>query len=349
MTVYPLDNWSVSAAGRVEDYSDFGTATIGRLSTRFEISPAIALRGTIGNAFQAPTLATINYQAQVNFGTYIAFSFPVSSPEALALGSQPLRPEKSDNIGLGAVFTLSDRIHLTVDAYQIKVKDRVSLSTTIRDAIYPGAAALLTSVGLEPDAAINYFINAANTRTRGVEAVLDGLIDLNEMGRLKWALSGNYNRTKLTGLAPTSSVLAAFNVPVFSLADQRNLENRSPRSKVVFDAIWSIGAFDLNVRETYYGKTIRYGTPTTIPTTGPYAGMREIGYGIGKIFVTDLNVNYRVNDTFTLSASANNLFAQKPTLLPTPLLQPIQAWAYDESGPISSDGTFFAIGLQAKF
>lgn len=349
VTVYPLDNWSISAAGRVEDYSDFGTATIGRLSTRFEISPAIALRGTIGNAFQAPTLATINYRAQVNWGTYIAFSFPVTSPEALALGSQPLKPEKSDNLSAGVVLTLSDKIHLTVDAYQIKVRDRVSLSTTIRDAIYPGASALLTSVGLEPDAAINYFINAANTRTRGVEAVLDGLIDLDSMGRLKWALSGNYNRTKVTSLAETSPVLAAFNVPVFSLADTRNLENRTPRSKVVFDAIWSLGKFDFNVRESYFGKTIRYGTPTTIPTTGPYAGMREIGYNIGNLFVTDLNINYRVTEAFTLSASANNLFAKKPALMPVPLLQPIQAWAYDESGPVSSDGAFFAIGLQAKF
>lgn len=348
-TIYPLDNWSISAAGRLEDYSDFGTAKIGRLSTRFEISPAIALRGTIGNAFQAPTLATINYRAQVNWGTYIAFSFPVTSPEALALGSKALKPERSNNISLGAVFTLSDKIHLTVDAYQIKVRDRVSLSTTIRDAIYPGAAALLTSVGLDADAAINYFINAADTRTRGVEAVLDGLVDLGGMGRVKWALSGNYNRTKLTGLADTSSVLAAFNVPVFSLADQRNLENRSPRSKIVADAVWSIGKFDINVRETYYGKTIRYGTPTTIATSGPYAGMTEIGYNIGNLFTTDLNINYNLNDNVSLSASANNLFAKKPTLLPTPLLSAIQSWAYDESGAVSSDGAFFAIGAQVKF
>ncbi|MGV3770076.1 MAG: TonB-dependent receptor plug domain-containing protein [Sphingobium phenoxybenzoativorans] len=349
LSFYPLENWSISAAGRIEDYSDFGTAKIGRLSTRFEIIPALALRATIGNAFQAPTLATISYRAQVNWGTYIAFSFPVTSPEALALGSQPLEPERSNNLSAGFVATLSDRIHLSVDAYQIKVKDRVSLSTTIRDAIYPGSGALLVSVGLEPDAAINYFINAANTRTRGVEAVLDGLVDMNDLGRLRWSLSANYNRTKVTGLAETSPVLAAFNVPVFSLADTRNLENRSPRSKVVADFVWSIGKFDLNLRETYFGKTIRYGTPTTIPTSGPYAGMREIGYNIGNLFTTDANINYNINDQFTLSLSANNLFAKKPALMPVPLLQPIQSYAYDESGPVSSDGAFFAVGLRAKW
>jgi iron complex outermembrane receptor protein len=348
LSFYPASPLLISAAGRYEDYSDFGSAWIGRLSSRLEFSPHVALRATVGNAFQAPSLAAIAYRQQVNFQTYIVYSVPVDSREALALGSRPLDPEKSTNFSAGLVAKLGSRVNLSIDAYQIKVRDRVSQSTTIRDAIYPGSGALLASVGIDRNQAINFFINAASTRTQGIEVVLDGSFGLNAWGNLRWTLSGNYNRTKVTSLAESSPILQAFRVPVFSLTDQRNLEERTPRSKIVGDVVWAVGKFELNARGTYYGSTIRYGQPLTVATTGPFAGQTDIGYQIGKLFSADANITYSIDDRFSITASANNIFAARPALKPAPLVNVLSTYEYDESGPISSDGAFFAIGIRAK-
>ena len=49
------DRWTVGAAVRYEDYSEFGSSTTGKLSTRFEVTPGLALRATASSGFRAPT------------------------------------------------------------------------------------------------------------------------------------------------------------------------------------------------------------------------------------------------------------------------------------------------------
>ena len=98
--------------------------------------------------------------------------------------------------------------------------DRIALSTTLRDAIYPGSGALVQAAGFSSADGVNYFINAADTRTRGIDITLDTTTDLASWGRLTWTAALNFNKTVITDIAPTPSVLAAFNVPVFSVANQ---------------------------------------------------------------------------------------------------------------------------------
>ena len=52
-----IEGLKVDLAGRFEHYSDFGDATVGKLTARYDFNPMVAIRGTISNGFRAPTLA----------------------------------------------------------------------------------------------------------------------------------------------------------------------------------------------------------------------------------------------------------------------------------------------------
>ena len=55
----------------------------------------------------------------------------VDSPVAQALGSTPLKPEKSVNLSLGATANPFRGLTLTADLYKIKIKDRIVLTENL--------------------------------------------------------------------------------------------------------------------------------------------------------------------------------------------------------------------------
>lgn len=126
----------VALAGRHEDYSDFGTTNTGKASLRVEPVRGLALRGTASTGFRAPTLQQEHYSSAstINVGGQLlpVSALPVDSPAGIALGARPLKPERSVNYSLGFVFNALPRFNLTVDAYQIRIKDRILLSSTLQ-------------------------------------------------------------------------------------------------------------------------------------------------------------------------------------------------------------------------
>jgi outer membrane receptor protein involved in Fe transport len=97
--------WLLDVAGRFEHYSDFGTTTTGKLSTRYEFVPGYALRGSVSTGFRAPSLMQEFFSSTAtNFVSGVPFdikTFPASTPEAGALGASPLKAEQSTNVGFG--------------------------------------------------------------------------------------------------------------------------------------------------------------------------------------------------------------------------------------------------------
>lgn len=341
--------WRVDLAGRHERYSDFGSETTGRLSTRFALHPRLALRGTISNGFQAPSLAAQAYRNTSNGNFYTDHILQAGSPQAIALGAQPLRPETSRSLSLGIVAEPWQGASLTVDAYRIDVDDRIALSTTFREGLYPGSGALVTSVGLGAQDGVRYFINAADTRTEGVEATLEGRWDLGRAGALRWTLASSHTRAKITGLAPTPGVLAAFNVPVFSTGSQNELLYKAPKSRQVLGLDWSLGRYRVGLRQSRYGDIQRYGSPTTVATSGPYAGQAEIAYDIGGLWITDLQLGATLPGGWDVALNANNVFDRKVTKLPEPLLAANEYYRYANGGPVDGSGGLWSATVRYRW
>tara|TARA_R110002072_G_scaffold303107_2_gene493827 strand:- start:105919 stop:107913 length:1995 start_codon:yes stop_codon:yes gene_type:complete len=123
------DDWFADVALRFEDYEEFGSKLVGKFATRYQLTDAIALRGSVGTGFRAPSTGTLNMtQTQIqtvggvplNTGLYAA-----TNPVALFLGAEPLNPEESVSYSLGLTFAPLGNLTLTIDAYRIDLDDQV--------------------------------------------------------------------------------------------------------------------------------------------------------------------------------------------------------------------------------
>ena len=79
-------NLRVDAAARYEHYSDFGSATLGKLTARYDFTPEFAVRGTASNGFRAPTLAEEYYSATNVTSNTATVQLPPNSPGGKLLG-----------------------------------------------------------------------------------------------------------------------------------------------------------------------------------------------------------------------------------------------------------------------
>ncbi len=276
LAVYPLSNWLINLAGRNEDYNDVGDTWVGRFSTRFEVSPSFALRGTVSNGFQAPSLGTEAMQKLQNWNTYVGYTLANDSAGAHTFGAEPLKAERSRNYSVGFVAELPLDINLTLDAYQVDVDNRIALSNQIRASSFPGAnqaavLGLLTAAGLEEsqalvnsknDPSLNFFINAANTRSRGLEGTLEGTEGLGNAGHLHWNLSANFNDTTVRSYFHSPASLAQYGVVLYTAANLTNLRFLTPRDKEILSLTWGKDRWSVTVRESHYGSMPRAGTVT---------------------------------------------------------------------------------------
>lgn len=122
----PTDNWVLDAAVRHEKYSDFGSKTIGKITSRYDITDSFAVRGTISTGFRAPTLGEGYYSAVIVSQTSATPQLQANSPAAAALGfGDGLQPETSESISFGLVFEPLPGLTTTIDAYEITISDRI--------------------------------------------------------------------------------------------------------------------------------------------------------------------------------------------------------------------------------
>jgi iron complex outermembrane receptor protein len=129
----------VNGTVRQERYSDFGDATVYKISSRYKFNDdKITLRGSFSTGFRAPLLHQIyQQQAQASFvpGQGIQTKGIVNnvSPQAFALGVPKLTPEKSTNFTLGLGYKPNKNLSVTLDYYNIVVKDRIVLGSEIQE------------------------------------------------------------------------------------------------------------------------------------------------------------------------------------------------------------------------
>lgn len=322
----PVDGWTVDIAGRVEDFSDFGSTVIGKFTTRYDFTDTFALRGTASTGFRAPTLAESYYSATNVAPTSASVQLPPNSAAALLLGFTPLRPEKSTNLSAGVVLRPVPRMVATLDAYYIKINDRIAGTSAIRglvngvpqtnlingmtayNAVMAAIAARGTVIDNVPTVSVQTFTNGIDTRTWGIDFSLRYPVDL-PFGNLDLTLSANYNKTTVTK--------NALGAALFTPQAVSYLETAQPRYKLLAGFLFTSGRFSANLRQSYQGKSSILIFPA-ISGYGPYEGIVE------ATPLTDLELGYELTDWATFAIGATNLFDKKPeipTLLPVAVAQ----------------------------
>ncbi|TCP37316.1 TonB-dependent receptor [Sphingomonas sp. BK235] len=286
-------------AGRVEDYSDFGSTANGKASLRYDVADWLALRGTVSTGFRAPSLQqqyfTSTASVVQNGVPFLTATTPSTSGLGTALGGVRLDPEKSTNFSAGTVIRFGG-FDLSVDGYYIRLRDQLALSENINASFSPGVAALLAPYGVT---AARFFINGVRSTTQGIDAVAHYRLRTGAAGAFDLTLAGNVNKVDVTRV-PTSTATLDPAPTLFARSRVLTLEQGTPGEKVTGTIDWSLDQLGALARVTYYGDVNQ-------PGTTPAADVRT-----GRHAVTDLELRYQAVPGGQVALGVSNLFDVYP-------------------------------------
>jgi len=211
--ITPLKHWLVALAVRGEDFEDFGQTLNYKVATNIGVTDfledanmiandemILKFRGSFSTGFRAPTpgqqnafnvTTEFNFEKNdlVNNGT-----IPSTNPAvAVVTGKEDnsLDPETSTNFTSGFTFEVRD-INLTVDLFDIRMKDRLALSQDF--ALNEQQKQDLLAEGVTSAANLQefrFFTNDFDTTTQGIDIVLTVPVPNGDVAVL-------YNRTETT-------------------------------------------------------------------------------------------------------------------------------------------------------
>ena len=291
------EQFLVTAAGRYENYSDFGGTLNGRLAARLGLLDGrLNLRGSASTGFRAPSLHQIYFNEVrtdlnddgrlINVGT-----FSNDSEVARVLGIPKLDEERSRSFNVGLTASPIENLDLTIDGYRIDVEDRVVLTGTFGST--PEIAELLQQVGAQN---AQLFANAVDTRTMGLDVVATYRQRL-PVGVVELSASGNYNDTEIEALN-VPPALEGQEDTFFGRQQRGYLTESNPRTKATLSADYETGPFGLLLRTVRFGEQVRPGFAANQVHSPEW--------------VVDATVSYDVTENAVLSVGANNLFNNYP-------------------------------------
>jgi len=337
------DRLSFSAAARHEDYSDFGTTTSAALSGRFDFTDSFALRGSASTGFRAPGLGQQHYSETTSAavgpgnslglppGIYLRGLVPVDNPIARLLGSEPLKAEKSRNYTFGAVWNPNNEWSVSADAYQITVRDRIALSSSLSLST-PEVIAYLAANGVTnlQYRGLAYFTNAGTVRTQGIDLVTSYRTNIGDSGTLSSTLSYGYHKNKVTDVKPNPPVLDSLGLLFQRLnrsAIKGLLADTAPRSKLILNETYSVGNWGFIGTLTRYGRITEYGSTSYLDDdVYPHK------------WLLDLAASYN-HDRWTFTLGSDNVLNTYPKKSPQDADQD-GAFPYSSSSPFGFQGAY---------
>jgi iron complex outermembrane recepter protein len=322
------DRFLVNIAGRVENYSDFGSTADGRVAARLEIFNGLSVRGAAGTGFRAPSLAQSWFSAtSTNFavvnGVNTPFdvrTFPVSTAEAKLLGAEELKPEESVNMSAGVAIDLPFGLQITADYYSIDIDDRIVLSgnftqQAVRD--------YFTSRGFVGVGGGRFFTNAIDTETDGFDIVASYGFVLGRDKQLRLTGGYNQNETKVTRVSSTPPELAQFQSTLFDREQLGRIEHGQPKNNINLTANLTAGIFGVNLHNQRFGEVSQF---NATDATG------NLDQTFSAKWITDLDVSVRLLQRFRLAVGANNLFDVYP--------DEWKDWSAGVNGALTTNGIY---------
>lgn len=304
---------SVDIGGRFEDYSDFGRSLIGKGAFRAEVVKGVALRGAASTGFRAPSLHQFWFN---NVSTVFVPTGPAGTLEATqvltannlnpvtkAFGIPDLTEEKSVNFSAGLALRPIENLSLTVDGYLINIDDRIVLTSRFTNANPAVREILLPFAGVSQ---VQFFANAVDTMTMGLDVVADYSMDVGE-GSLAFTASANFTRTNVEDVKIPASLRAAFadneaalRTSFFGRQEENRLEDAVPRVRGTFSTRYTMGLLSALARANYYGSV----------RSKPDNSANDEEFGAKVIF--DLDVGYQLTKSLRLTVGADNLLNTFP-------------------------------------
>jgi iron complex outermembrane recepter protein len=316
------------------DYDNIGV----KLTGRYDIDKNISIRGSFNTGFRAPSLHQRYFQ---NTSTQFVGGLPSQALTANnknpivrdAFGIDELLPEKSVSTTLGFAGRITQNITFTLDAYFIRINDRIVLSTQFNRS-NPLVADILNSNGVDPSiTALQFWTNAVNTETKGIDVVITDAFRIGN-GNATLSVAANFNKNSVVGPLQTNSVIDDpknnpsledetknpandLSTALFDRQQRSRIEVAQPQSKINLTFTYDLRKWNFLARTVRFGSVqyVHNVDPASISeATGAY--WNDVGLGTDQTFdarwTTDVVVTFRPKTGIAFSVGANNLFDVYP-------------------------------------
>ena len=355
-----LKSLELSAALRVDHYSDVGDSVTPKIGAKWTPFKELAVRATYAEGFRAPSAA------ENGRGGLAAFSAAVDQPRCdlgvpgtctagqVAIITSPnpdLQPEKSKSYTLGFVWDPLPKTSISVDFWEIQRRNEINQEQTaaaiaaghvVRDA--GGASGTPGDPGPIVAVLANY-VNSAQTTVRGVDLDARQGFDLGDgLGKLtldaKWTHLFKWLRKEPDG--------SQFDFAgTHGNCDVTNCIG-TPADRVNLGATWERGAWrvaaNLNYRASLENKLFK-NDPAGCASVFADGSDAPNGCRIGSFTTVDLTARWQATDRLEVFGSIQNLFDRVPPLDPLTY----GATSYNPLDYSGAVGRYYNVGLKYKF
>ncbi|MEO6583340.1 MAG: TonB-dependent receptor, partial [Ferruginibacter sp.] len=308
----------INGAVRFENYSDFGSDFSYKVASRYKLSDKLAIRGSFNRSFRAPSMPQVNYSNYGNItfdnagNTIYAPTLPIRNQLVQdAFGFSSLKPETSNDVALGLTSKISSDFSVTLDVYQIKIKDRILLSQPIDATKFPEFFGTNYSQ-------VNVFLNAYDTKTKGLDFVAGYKKNIDSKNRLNVNFAFNLNETDIEKINLPAKIVAAgidYNTNPEAQQDIIYFTKGTPNSKFIGSVNYEYSKLSLLLRATRFGHV---SDPLATLFTAP-TDPNAIKYQVFSAkTITDLSVSFKTPAKISFSLGVNNVFDVYPDLLNSP-------------------------------
>lgn len=321
------DKFLLTGAVRFENYSDFGSTFNYKFSTRYKVTENFNLRASLSTGFRAPSMQQ-KYYAKTNTlfvsqgGNLVPIesgTFTNDSRAAQILGIPKLKEETSRNYSVGLTASPFTGFEITVDAYQIDIDNRIVLTNNFGGGTNAQLKAELEAAGAS---AANFFTNAIDTRSRGLEGVLAYSKTFGGSHSLRTTFAATFIDNEVKKDDAGKPIIHASSILVnsgqlgnyFNREDQSRVEVANPKNK--FSLMFNYGYKKLSamLRVVHFGKVI-YLDPSINPanpaafTVNDFTKQKEtLDQEFAPKTVTDVSLSYKITTPLTFTIGVNNLF-----------------------------------------
>ncbi|AXI04163.1 TonB-dependent receptor [Aquirhabdus parva] len=324
-----LSTLEANVAGRLDHYSDFGTAFSPKFSLRYQPTNWLLLRGTASRGFRAPSLPEITNSSAISYTSVKDPYDPITPNQVRSItgvyaANPKLDPERSKNYNLGIVLSPAVNTSIALDYYRISQTGIIGpddLNYIVQNpALYPGR------VVRDPQGRIltisNQYQNQSARTTSGLDLDVRQVFPAGDLGKFTlrggWSYLLNFKQPQVAGQSSVdgsgSNTFGA--LPKWRGTTELTWDYRDISSTLGW---YYTGSYkiDDNLREDDY--------PTRVAGNSTF----------------DLSVSYTGIKNTTLKLAAQNILNQKPSWDPSTPYYDISL--YDPRG------RFITLGASYKF
>ncbi|MEO7265130.1 MAG: TonB-dependent receptor [Ferruginibacter sp.] len=317
----------LTGALRYENYSDFGDTWNYKFSTRYKFSDMFSLRASLSTGFRAPAMQQRFYEKTSTLfvstpGGLVpteSGTFTNDSKAAEILGIPKLKEETSHNYSVGLTARPFKGLELTVDAYQIDIKNRIVLTNNFTGGNNAALKAQLAAAGAST---ANFFSNAIDTRARGLETVLSYSKNFARKQSFRFVFAATFIDNEVRKGANDSAIIHASPILIssgqignyFNREDQSRVEVANPKNKQSLTLNYKYDKFGVMLRFVHFGK-VEYLDPSVNPANpggfpvNAFTGQKEtLDQSFNAKTVTDLSLSYQILPQLGFTIGANNIF-----------------------------------------